>query len=267
MAITALHSAATGMKAMDTKLDVIANNLANANTVGFKGSRANFEDLMYEERRQPGTINSQGQISSAGLFIGLGTRISNTQLDLRQGSPEDTGRPLDVAISGAGFFKVQTFDSIGGGEAYTRDGNFIINNVGQLVLGTADGPILDPPITLPEGYESLTIESDGRISVVVEGEAVDTGQQIQLFKFANPYGLSQAGSNLFTETEASGPATQGNPRDAGYGGLLQNYLESSNVDAVRELVGMIRTQRNFEMNSQSIKAADEVMQVIGRLRS
>ena len=140
MAITALHSAATGMKAMDTQLDVIANNLANAQTKGFKGSRVNFEDLYYEERQQPGAMNSLGQRSSTGLFVGLGTRVSNTQLDMRTGSFEQTGRPLDIAIQGEGFFKVQTFTGIGQGEGYTRAGNFFTNNEGQIVLGTLDGP-------------------------------------------------------------------------------------------------------------------------------
>ena len=264
MAITALHSAATGMKAMDTQLDVIANNLANSNTTAFKSSRANFEDLFYEERRQPGSLNSLGQTTSTGLFVGLGTRVSNTQLDMRPGSAENTGRELDIAITGQGFFKVQTFDGIGGGEAYTRAGNFIVNADGDLVLATADGPLLDPSINLPTGYESVNIESDGRVTVMVDGENTEIGQ-IQLYKFPNPHGLRLEGSNLYTETDASGTPTAGNPYDPGFGGLLQNHLESSNVDAVKELINMIRTQRTFEMNSQTIKAADENLQVISRL--
>ena len=159
MTVTALHAAASGMRAMDTKLSVIANNLANSNTTAFKGSRVNFEDLFYEEHRQPGTLNSLGDRTSTGLFVGLGVRESNTQLDMQGGSLEPTGSDTDIAIRGQGFFRVRTFDGIGNGVAYTRDGNFIANNEGNLVLGTTDAPVLDPPITLPEGYEEITIAS------------------------------------------------------------------------------------------------------------
>ena len=268
MAITALHSAATGMKAMDTKLDVIANNLANSNTHGFKGSRVNFEDLFYEARRQPGALNSLGQVTSKGLFVGLGTRVSGTQLDMRQGSPENTGRPLDIAISGQGFFKVKTFDGIGGGEAYTRAGNFFANRDGNLVLGTDDGFLLDPAITLTDGCDpsSVNIESDGTVTVRI-GEDTEEVGTISLYKFPNPHGLFLEGGNLYTKTPASGEPEEGNPADPGFGTLLQNHLEASNVDAVRELIGMIRTQRSFELNSQSIKAANETLQVVGRLKS
>ncbi|MBN1763970.1 MAG: flagellar basal-body rod protein FlgG [Sedimentisphaerales bacterium] len=267
MAITALHSAATGMKAMDTQLDVIANNLANSNTHGFKSSRVNFEDLFYEEMRQPGSLNSQGLYSSTGLFVGLGVRVSNTQLNMETGSPENTGRPLDIAIQGEGFFRVQTPEGIGEGQAYTRAGNFIANQDGDLVLGTTAGPLLDPAITLPQGTDlnSVTIEQDGTITVMVDGVDQEIGQ-IQLFRFPNAHGLRQEGGNLYTETNASGSPIAGLPLDAGFGGLLQRHLEASNVDPVRELVQMIRTQRSFELNSQSIRAADENLQVVSRLR-
>ncbi|MBN1846170.1 MAG: flagellar basal-body rod protein FlgG [Sedimentisphaerales bacterium] len=255
------------MKAMDTKLDVIANNLANANTTGFKSSRVNFEDLFYEERRQPGALNSLGQRTSTGLFVGLGTRVSNTQLDLRNGSLEETGRPLDLAIQGEGLFKVQTFDGIGGGEAYTRAGNFLVNNEGNLVLGTIDGPVVEPAVNFPDGTDmtSITITGDGRIYAMVDGEQQEIGQ-MELYRFPNPHGLRLVGGNLMVESEASGTATPGNPGDPGYGTLAQNFLEASNVDPVQELIGMIRTQRTFEMNSQTIRAADENLQVISRLR-
>jgi flagellar basal-body rod protein FlgG len=268
MAITALQSAATGMRAMDTQLDVIAHNLANSNTHGFKSSRVNFEDLFYEERRQPGALNSLGQRTSTGLFVGLGTRVSNTQLNLQTGSLENTGRPLDVAIMGEGFFKVRTFDGIGGGEAYTRSGNLMIDSEGNLILGTADGPLLEPQINFPAGTDqsSITIMGDGRITAQVDGETQDIGQ-LELFKFQNPNGLRCEGSNLYTETEASGAVISDMPGNQGFGTLTQNFLEASNVDAVKELTNMIRTQRNFELNSQSIKAADENMQIISRLRS
>jgi flagellar basal-body rod protein FlgG len=265
MAITALHSAASGMKAMDTQLDIIANNLANSSTTGFKAQRANFEDLFYEARRQPGSLNSLGQRTSSGLFVGLGTRLSNTQFDMTNGSPEQTSSETDIAISGPGFFKVKTFDSIGKGEAYTRDGNFHRNEQGQLVLGTSDGPLLDPTITISQDATEVTITSDGVVSEMVNGATSEIGQ-IQLYRFANPQGMRLEGGNLLTETEASGPPIAGNPRDVGFGGLIQKALETSNVDPVKELVSMIRAQRSFELNSQSIQASNENLQVVSRLR-
>jgi len=267
MAITALHSAATGMKAMDTQLDVIANNLANAQTRGFKSARVNFEDMFYEQRQQPGAINSLGQRTSTGLFVGLGARVSNTQLDLRTGSFEETGRPLDIAIQGDGFFKVQTFDGIGQGVGYTRAGNFFVNNAGQIVLGTLDGPLLEPGITIPEGTDpnSITITSDGIITVEADGVQEEVGQ-LELYKFPNPHGLSLKGGNIYVRTEASGGEISGTPAQPGFGRLAQRFLEGSNVDPVRELIGMIRTQRSFELDSQIIRAADENLQVVSRLR-
>lgn len=265
MAITALQSAATGMKAMDTQLDVLANNLANSSTTAFKASRVNFEDLFYEERRQPGALNTMGERTSTGLFVGLGAQESNTQFDFSVGSPESTGQPLDVAIGGPGFFRVQTHDGIGNGTAYTRAGNFMQNRDGNLVLGTRNGPVLDPPITLPEGYEGVTIQEDGTITVRVDGQDEEVGQ-VALYKFPNPHGLRPEGGNLYTITEASGDEITGNPLEPGFGGLIQNHLESSNVDPVNELIRMIRTQRAFELNSQTIRAADENLQVINRMR-
>ena len=267
MTTTALHSAATGMKAMDTKLDVIAHNIANSNTAGFKSSRVNFEDLFYEERRQPGALNSLGQRSSTGLFVGLGARVSNTQYDLRNGSMEETGQPLDLAIQGEGYFKVQSFEGIGGGEAYSRAGNLMTDVEGNLVLGTADGLIIDPPITFDEGTEknSITITSDGTITAKVNGEDEEIGK-LKLYRFRNPHGLAQVGGNLYVKTDASGEAEEGSPQDEGFGSLMQRFLEASNVDPVRELISMIRTQRSFELNSQTIRAADENLQAISRLR-
>ena len=255
------------MKAMDEQLSVIANNLANASTTGFKSERVNFEDLFYEERRQPGALNSLGQRTSTGLFVGLGTRISNTQLNMATGPLLETGKSLDVAIEGEGFFKVTTYDGVGGGTAYTRAGNLAINNEGNLVVATLDSPLVEPAITFPAGTDqsSITIQADGHITASVDGELTDIGD-LTLHKFANPHGLRMEGGNLLTETEASGTATEGAPSSAGFGALAQNFLEGSNVDPVRELIHMIRTQRTFELNSQSIKAADENMRVVGRLR-
>ncbi|MCH8336402.1 MAG: flagellar hook-basal body complex protein, partial [Proteobacteria bacterium] len=172
---------------------------------------------------------------------------------------------LDMAIKGSGFFKVKTFDGIGGGEGYTRAGNFTININGDLVLGTADGPLLDPPINIPEGadQQSITIQSDGIVTVHIGDTEREVGQ-IELYRFPNPHGLRLEGGNIFTETEASGSPTVGNPTEEGFGSITQRYLESSNVDTVKELIRMIRTQRHFELNSQVIRAADEMMQAAGR---
>src|SRR3954468_1376114 len=171
MAITALHSAASGLRALSTQIDVVANNLANAETTAFKRSRVNFEDLMYLTLKQPGTTNGQGDISPAGIFVGLGTRVSNTQLDLEQGSLESTNRPLDVAIQGPGFFRVKILSTVGNGTAYTRNGNFFVNDQGELVVGMGDGYKLDPPIKIPKGVtdDRITISADGSIDAVLPG--------------------------------------------------------------------------------------------------
>lgn len=267
MAITALHSAATGLRALSTRIDVVANNLANAETTAFKRSRLNFEDLMYLALRQPGTTNAAGDISPAGIFVGLGTKISNSQLDLEQGSMENTGRPLDIGIQGSGFFKVQIMDSIGGGVGYTRNGNFFVNNDGELVLGIGDGYKLIPPINIPQNTSEISISQDGNIEVIIGGST--TKQQVgtmTITSFINPQGLSLQGGSIYTETTASGPPVDNVPGEGGTGQLLQGFLEASNVDPVKELVTLIKTQRAFELNSQSIQTADQALQTIGNLR-
>lgn len=268
MAIVALHSASTGLSALSTDLDVIANNLANVNTIGFKGSRSNFENLLYMEKKQPGVENEAGMARPAGLYVGLGTQISNTQFDFREGSPRNTGRDLDVYIQGQGFFRVAT--QRGGQEviAYTRAGNFFRNAEGFLVLGTHDGPLLNPPIQIPDDARSITISPNGRVSVTLAGDdvPVDVGQGFELANFVNPNGLEGAGGNLFFQTAASGPEIPSVPGDGVAGTLLQQFTEMSNVDPVNELVSLIKTQRAFEMNSQSIQAADQALQVVSNLR-
>ena len=269
MAITALNSAATGLRALSTRIDVIANNLANAETTAFKRQRVNFEDLMYLTKRHPGTINAAGEASPAGIQVGLGVKVSNTQLDLEQGTLNPTGGKLDLAIEGPGFFGVQVAEDIGGGIAYTRNGDFFVNNEGELVLGIGDGYKLDPPIQLGTDYDpnSLTIAPDGTISVIPAGEVgpVEVGR-MQLTRFANPQGLKLIGGSLFVETEASGPGFEADAGDEGAGQIRQGFLEGSNVDPVKELVTLIKTQRNFELNSQSIQTADQALQTIGNLR-
>jgi flagellar basal-body rod protein FlgG len=267
MAITALHSAATGLRALSTRIDVVANNLANAETTAFKRSRVNFEDLFYLQLKQPGTSNAAGEPSPAGIFVGLGTKIANTQLDLEQGSLEDTRRDLDVSIQGDGFFKVKVLDSIGDGFAYTRNGNFFLNNKGELVLGVGDGYKIEPPISLPPDATEITIGQSGVVEYKTPG-STDNQQagQFQISQFVNPQGLKLLGGGLYTQTEASGDPIDSKPGEDGAGITLQGFLEASNVDPVKELVSLIKTQRAFELNSQSIQSADQALQTIGNLR-
>lgn len=267
MAIVALHSAATGLSALSTEIDIIANNLANTNTIGFKGQRANFEDLLYEEKQQPGVENANGDATPAGLYVGLGTRISNTQFDFSTGSAINTGRDLDMMIRGTGFFKTRILEEDGGGFGYTRAGNFFVSRDGDLVLGNSDGPRLEPAITIPDDAISVQISTDGFVNVFQPGQTDPTNVgQILLASFVNPGGLEAFGKNLLLETAASGPAIEGTPGEGVIGTIIGGHLESSNVDPVTELVKLIKTQRAFEMNSQTIQAADEALQVISNLR-
>src|SRR5438105_2854297 len=174
MAITALNSAATGLRALSTRIDVVANNLANAETTAFKRSRVNFEDLMYLVLKQPGATNASDEHSPAGIYVGLGTRISNTQLDLEQGSLESTNRQLDVGIQGQGFFKIKIMDSVGNGIGYTRNGNFFVNSKGELVLGMGDGYKLIPPIVIPPQTTDISIATDGTVSVIKANSTTKT---------------------------------------------------------------------------------------------
>ncbi|HZW10084.1 MAG TPA: flagellar basal-body rod protein FlgG [Phycisphaerales bacterium] len=268
MAVIALQSAASGLSALNTQLDVIANNLANVNTTGFKASRANFQDLMYIERAQPGVENAFGDERPTGLYVGLGVKVSGTQVTFEQGAPLSTDRPYDLMIDGMGFFRVRVEDSLGpGGVAYTRAGNFALNSDGEIVLANDQGRRLDFGSTIPEDAISVTINADGRVFVQQPGEAEpqELGQ-IEIATFVNPAGLKQVGENLFVETAASGPEIIGAPGEDNRGRILQGHLENSNVDPTRELIEMIRTQRAFEMNSNSIRAADETLRSVAQLR-
>jgi flagellar basal-body rod protein FlgG len=267
MAVVALHSAATGLSALSRNIDIIANNLANVNTNGFKASRANFEDLLYDQKMQPGVQNANGDQRPAGLQVGLGTRISNTQFDFSTGNPIPTQRDMDLMIQGHGLFRVAIAQEKGNGLGYTRAGNFFRNSDGEVVLGNADGPKLDPPITIPEDATDLSISSDGHITTILPGSTTETDLgQIQLTSFVNPNGLESIGGNIYVETPASGQPIEGTPGQGAFGTILQGHLESSNVDPVTELVSLIKTQRAFEMNSQTIQAADQTLQVISNLR-
>jgi len=268
MAVTALHSASTGLSALSTELDIIANNLANVNTGGFKSSRANFQDLLYEERAQPGVENANGDQRPMGLYVGLGTKISGTQLNFAQGPAEATDKELDILIDGDGFFEIEVGDDVSeGGRAYTRAGNFTLNVDREIVMANDQGRRLAGGFQIDENAESIAILADGTLLVGIAGELEPTELgKIELARFVNPAGLKNIGENLYAPSAASGAANTGNPGESGRGLLRQYFLEGSNVDPVVELVDLIKTQRAFELNSQSIQAADEVLQTVGRLR-
>lgn len=268
MAIAALHSSATGLSALNTALDVISNNLANVNTTGFKSSRANFADLLYAERAQPGVENANGDQSPIGLYVGLGTRVTGTQNSFEQGPAINTGRDTDIYIEGQGFFRVKVEDRIGGGFAYTRAGSFAINRQGQLVMASDQGRVLDPPITIPDdAIPPIRVTQDGEVFVLQSGQTEPQSVgNIEIATFINPEGLRSLGDNLFAESAASGPPNQGQPATNQRGVLRQEVLEGSNVDPTRELIELIKTQRAFEMNSNTIRAADETLRNIATLR-
>lgn len=267
MAIQALYTAATGMKAMDFKLNVTAHNLANIETTAFKRSRVNFEDLLYRTLQQPGLRNGLETPLPLGQQVGLGVDISNTQLDFTQGSFDQTGQPLDLALEGDGFFQVQAFLDGQEKTVYTRAGNFTLNANGEVVLANSLGARMEPQITIPQDAVEIAVSPQGLVQVRQQGalEFQDVGQ-IQLARFINTAGLKQLGKNLYDQTDASGPPILANPTQDGTGAVLQQTLELSNVDPVRELVELIKTQRSFELNSQAIQSADQTLQTINNLR-
>lgn len=267
MGVTALHSAASGMRALDEKLNVVANNLSNINTVGFKRSRVNFEDLMYQTKREPGIPNLDNEPIPHGVQVGTGVKVSGTQLTFAEGSVDTTGRPYDLQIEGQGFFQVRTIHDGQEVVAYTRAGNFVRNPEGNIVLANSDGAILDPPLNIPADATDVVIGRNGEVRFRQAGSnTLQTLGTIQLARFVNPEGLKQIGRNLFIVTDASGEAVTGDPNQDGMGAINQGQLEMSNVDPVRELIDLIQTQRAFELNSKSIQAADESLEVITTLR-
>ena len=260
--IRALNSAASGMKVQQDYIDVTANNLANVNTTGFKKVRANFEDLMHQTVRAPGTATSQGTELPTGLQVGLGAKTVSTQRQFSTGSFKNTEHPLDLAIEGDGFFQVLTPD---GNIAYSRAGNFSRDESGRVV--TSGGLPLEPEITIPANAVELNVGDDGTVTVITpdEAEAAAVGQ-IQLATFINPAGLSALGGNLYRDSGASGGATVGTPGQNGTGSLLQGSLEMSNVQVVEEMVNLITGQRAFEFNSKAVQAADQMLRELGNLR-
>lgn len=264
MSIRALSSASSGMVSLQSRIDVIANNLANVNTTGYKKSRASFQDLIYQQVRQPGSTagGGQGQVPT-GIQIGLGTKLVATEKLFGQGSLDLTGKDLDLAIEGDGFFRVTTPN---GSTAYTRDGNLHADSEGNVV--TAGGLFLADNLTIPSGVTRISVAPDGTVQGFdpTTPTTLTTIGNITLTRFVNPAGLRSLGDNLYEQTAASGAAIDGTPGLDGLGAIRQGFLESSNVEVVEELVDMIQTQRAFEVNATSIRTADEMLQTVNQLR-
>ncbi|MCK4546812.1 MAG: flagellar basal-body rod protein FlgG [Candidatus Eisenbacteria sp.] len=259
--IRAMRTAATGMKAQQLNVDIIAHNLANVNTTGFKKSRIEFQDLFYYHAKVAGKPRASGEESPASLEIGYGTAPVATLRMFSQGEMIASGNALDLAIRGDGFFRVLLPQ---GGEAYTRDGSFKVSGEGRLM--TTDGYTLDPDISFPGGTSHVTISDDGVVAVTIADDT--TPQiigQIELVRFVNPSGLQAIGQNLLVETPASGAPTFGTPGSDGMGSLGQGYLEVSNVDIVEEMIALIAAQRAYELNSKAIKASEEMMSMANNL--
>ena len=259
--IRSLWISKTGLDAQQTQMDVIANNLANVSTSGFKKSRAVFEDLLYQTLRQPGAQSSQQTQLPSGLQLGTGVRPVATEKIFTQGNLQQTGNSKDLAISGDGFFQVLQPD---GTTAYTRDGSFQTDNQGQLV--TSSGFVIQPAITIPANAQTITIGRDGTVSVTTAGTTAATQiGAIQLVTFINSAGLESKGENLYLETAASGAPSTNTPGTNGTGTIQQSYVETSNVNVTEELVNMIQTQRAYEINSKAITTSDQMLQRLTQL--
>jgi flagellar basal-body rod protein FlgG len=254
----ALWSAKTGLDAQNTQMSVIANNLANSNTTGFKADRAAFQDLMYQNVQQVGAQSTQNTQYSTGLSLGTGVRIAATEKNYMQGSVLQTGGNLDLSITGLGFFQITMPD---GQISYTRDGSFSMDSQGNVV--TASGYPLSPAITIPVNAQSVTVGADGTVSVTTAGSSKPTTVgQIQLASFINVQGLQPTGNNLLVESASSGAPQVGTPGTSGLGTLNSGSLETSNVNTVTELVNMIQCQRAYEMNSKAITTTDQMLQYL-----
>jgi flagellar basal-body rod protein FlgG len=259
--INSLWISKTGMQAQQTQLDVISNNMANVSTNGFKRASAVFEDLMYQNLRQVGAADTEQNNLPTGLQVGLGVRTVATSRQFSQGSLQQSGNQLDIAVNGQGFLQVALPDGTTG---YTRDGSLQVDSQGRLV--TSSGLAIAGDITVPAEAQSVTVGSDGVVTAKVPGNAQP--QQLgnlELANFVNPAGLEPKGQNLYTETVASGNPVTGAPGTAGLGTLMQGYVETSNVNVVQELVTMIQTQRAYEMNSKAIQTSDQMLQRLGQL--
>lgn len=260
----ALNIGASGMEAQQLNVEVIANNIANMSTTGFKRSRTEFQDLLYQNMRSVGSASSDtGTILPSGLQVGLGVRPAATYRITGQGNLTVTSNPLDIAVNGLGFFQVQLPD---GTTAYTRDGAFQLNASGQIV--TADGYTVLPNITVPTTATAVTINASGQVLATISGQsAQQTLGQLQLANFVNPVGLEAIGNNLLKETQASGSPTTGNPQSSSFGSIVQGSLETSNVDVVAEITNLITAQRAYEMNSKVINTSDQMMSTSNQMKS
>lgn len=254
----ALWISKTGLDAQQTRLSVISNNLANVNTTGFKRDQAIFQDLIYQNKKQAGGQNTEDSRLPSGLSVGTGVRVVATEKLHTQGNITQTGKGLDMAILGRGFFQIQQAD---GSTSYTRDGTFTLDADGQVV--TSQGLLLQPALSLPTDAQSITIGDDGTVSVLAgNNTSPTTVGNIQLADFVNPSGLQPEGNNLFSETASSGSPTTGTPGLTGLGNLQSGAVETSNVNVVEELVNMIETQRAYEMNSKVISTTDQMLQYV-----
>jgi flagellar basal-body rod protein FlgG len=258
----ALWTAGSGMIGQQANIDVISNNLANVNTAGFKKSRLDFQDLIYQNMRDPGASAGQGNQLPTGLQLGHGVRPVATQKIFTQGNYQQTGNPLDLVIEGNGFFQITLPD---GAIAYTRDGGIKKDGQGRLV--TSEGYLLEPQITIPENATSVNVSADGIVSVSISGQTLpqEIGQ-LQLVNFINPAGLNNTGRNLMAETAASGNPIVGTPGQDGIGTIAQGFLEMSNVQVVEEMVNMIVAQRAYEVNTKAVQTSDEMLQQANNLR-
>jgi flagellar basal-body rod protein FlgG len=259
--VNALHSAATGMEAQMEQIENIANNLANVNTTGYKRTRAEFQDLLYETLQEPGANTSAQTQAPVGIQRGMGVTVSGTQRNFEMGSPQNTNRDLDMMIKGDGFFVVQLPN---GESAFRRDGSFFKSANGR--VETIEGYPIQPEIVVPPNTRKIEISEDGIVNAVIsETEKAQVGQ-IQLATFVNNGGLKAMGKNLFVATDASGAPNLAIPNDGIAGGLLQQHLESSNVDIVREMTSMISAQRAFELNSKVVQSVDQILQHTASVR-
>jgi flagellar basal-body rod protein FlgG len=262
MSLRALWTAAVGMQGQALNVDVIANNLANVNTTGFKRSRADFQDLLYQNLRIAGAASSAGTELPTSNQIGLGSKVAGVAKIFNQGDYKQTGNELDWAIDGNGFFQITTPD---GEIAYSRAGSFKMDGDGNVV--TPDGYMLQPQITIPNNAIQLTVGPDGTVTVMNAGETTPSEiGKIETARFANPAGLTAIGKNLFMETETSGSPTTGTPGEDGLGTISQGYLEMSNVNVVEEMVFMIVAQRAYEINSKAVQTSDEMLQIANNLK-
>ena len=260
--IRALWTAASGMQSQQKNLDVVANNLANVNTAGFKKSRADFQDLMYQNLKTSGAPSTNATQVPTGIQIGLGSRLAAVTKIFTPGDFTQTGNELDMAIEGDGFYQVQLPD---GGTGYSRSGSFKKDSTGRVV--TSDGYPLLPAISIPSNATKVNIGNDGTVSVMQAGQNTPTQVgNIQLASFSNPSGLSAQGKNLFLPTDASGAATTGTPGQTGLGTIAQGFLEMSNVSVMEEMVSMIVGQRAYEINSKAVQASDEMLQTANNLK-